>query len=368
MEQNEDEMNILKEKDFILTSDKNNEYEMKFFINSNDLFCLTAITTKNNSSKKYSLSLSMNDLIKNRFFKIFVNVEEIFRELENKIEKSILIEDTNLIYLDIPIGLNVINDIILEIKESKKSYEAIIQELMNELNDKNILIKEKDNKINELEKKLKEKELEKEKLKFSNYNNFYFYNIDNSYENYVLIQSQQYESIKFKELLILEKNFYICHLLVPNFENKKIFFNLIYKAKIDGDKAKNFHNKVDGKGPLVILVKTSKNIIIGGYTSKPWSSSNYYMEDHDAFLFSLTNKKTYNIVNPKYACLHLENSGPCFGNNLELKIFDNCFIEENAVNFESIAYNIDNKNLIGEKRLSTFKIIDYEVYQIIYYN
>ena len=109
MEQNEDEINILKEKDFILFSDKNNEYKFKLFINNNDLFCLTAFNTKIFPSKKYSLSLTMNDLIKNRFFKIFVNLEEIFKELENKIEKSILIEDTNLIYLDIPIGLNVIN-------------------------------------------------------------------------------------------------------------------------------------------------------------------------------------------------------------------------------------------------------------------
>ena len=68
MDKNEDEVNIIKEKDFILISDKNNEYKMKFFINTNDLFCLTAITTKNNSSKKYSLSLSMNDLIKKKIF------------------------------------------------------------------------------------------------------------------------------------------------------------------------------------------------------------------------------------------------------------------------------------------------------------
>ena len=159
MEQNEDEVNILKEKDFILISDKNNEYKMKLFINDNDLFCLTAFTTKNNKLEKYSISLTMNDLIKNRFFKIFVNLEEIFRELESKIDKSILIEDTNLIYLDIPIGLNVINDIILEIKESKKTNEEIIQELKNELNNKNNLIKEKDIQINKLENKLKENEI-----------------------------------------------------------------------------------------------------------------------------------------------------------------------------------------------------------------
>ena len=63
----------------------------------------------------------MNELIKDRFFKIFIDLDEVFRELESKIEKSNLIEDSNLIYLDMPIGLNIINDIILEIKESKKN-------------------------------------------------------------------------------------------------------------------------------------------------------------------------------------------------------------------------------------------------------
>ena len=45
MEENEDEI-ILKEKDFILISDKNNEYKIKLFIKNNDLFCLTAFNTK----------------------------------------------------------------------------------------------------------------------------------------------------------------------------------------------------------------------------------------------------------------------------------------------------------------------------------
>ena len=157
MEQNEDEIDIIKEKNFILISDKKIECQIKFYINNNDLFCLTAFTTKIYPSKKYFISLTMNDLIKNRFFKMFVNIDEIFRELENKIEKSSIIEDTDLIYLDIPIGLTVINDVILEIKESKKTNEEIIQELKNELSNKNNLINEKNNKINELENKLNEK-------------------------------------------------------------------------------------------------------------------------------------------------------------------------------------------------------------------
>ena len=212
MELNEDEINILKEKDFILISDKKIEYKVKLFITNNDLLCINVFTNKIISSKKYSLSLTMNDLIKNRFFKIFINLDEIFRELENKIEKSIIIEDTNLIYLDIPIGLNIINDIILEIKEIKKSKEEIIQELEVEINNKNILINEKDIKIKELENKNKEFEIKlneiqnelnekiiekKEELEINEI-------LINSYENVIEIELETNENNQ--EIKIINKN------------------------------------------------------------------------------------------------------------------------------------------------------------------
>ena len=132
--ENEEENNILKEKEFTLISDKNNEYKVKVFITSNDLFCIYLFSGGNNLHKKYSLSLSMKELIKIRFFKMFINLDEVFRELDNKIERASIIEDTNILYLDIPIGLNVINDIILEINETQKSKDEIILELQNLLN------------------------------------------------------------------------------------------------------------------------------------------------------------------------------------------------------------------------------------------
>ena len=173
MEQNEDEIFILKEKEFILISDKNIKYKIKLSINSNDLFCITAISTKNIPLKKYSLSSTLNDLIKNRFFKIFLNTEEIFIELENKIEKSTIIEETNILYLNIPIGLTIINDIILKIKETEKSKDDLIEELKIELKEKNKIINQKDNKIKELEQKLKEKEI----------NDIYKNHINEKYKN-----------------------------------------------------------------------------------------------------------------------------------------------------------------------------------------
>ncbi len=159
MEENLEKVAIIKEKNFIIISDKKIEYKLNFFILNNNLFCINVFTTNNFQNKKYSLSLTMNDLVKYRFFKIFVDLDEIFRELENKIEKSIIIEDTNLIYLDIPIGLIVINDIILEIKEVEKSKDEIIKELNDQLNKKDKIINENNIKIQKLETKLKENEI-----------------------------------------------------------------------------------------------------------------------------------------------------------------------------------------------------------------
>ena len=162
MRHNEDEINILKEKDFILTSDKNIEYKLKLFINNNDSFCISAFTTKNIPSKKYSLSLTMNELIKNRFFKIFINIEEIFRELKNKIDKSTFIEDTKLIIIDIQIGLTVINEILLEIKEKEKN-KTEMEIIINQLIKNNEELKNENNKLKEILKKelnIKDKEIE----------------------------------------------------------------------------------------------------------------------------------------------------------------------------------------------------------------
>ena len=150
-EENSEEICIIKQKKFSLILDKNIEYKTNIFISNNYLFCINILSINNYPNKKYSLSLTSNDLNKNRFFKIFVNIDEIYRELEKKIEKSSIIEDTNAIYLNIPIGLIVIKDIILQFKETDKSKDEYINELIEELN-----IKE--NKISELENKMKENE------------------------------------------------------------------------------------------------------------------------------------------------------------------------------------------------------------------
>ena len=93
---------LLKKTSCNIKTDKNNEYNLTLSLFSNNTIDLTICSTKQIPSKKFVLNCTMEELIKNRFFKIFINVDEVYRELETKLSKSSIIEETNIIYLDIP--------------------------------------------------------------------------------------------------------------------------------------------------------------------------------------------------------------------------------------------------------------------------
>ena len=52
MEENEEENIIIKERDFIIKSDKKNEYKIKLFITNNELFYINFYNTSIFPSKK----------------------------------------------------------------------------------------------------------------------------------------------------------------------------------------------------------------------------------------------------------------------------------------------------------------------------
>ena len=146
-------MEVIEEKKYKIRTNKNNEMELFLKNYNNEELSITLLNNNEFPIKKYELKCNLEEFQKNRFFKIFINVEEIMKELENKISKSIFIEDTNCIIIEIKIGLTIINEILLIIEEKEKNKDEIIEEL-----NKNIKILE--NKIKENKNKLKEKENE----------------------------------------------------------------------------------------------------------------------------------------------------------------------------------------------------------------
>ena len=144
-------MEDIEERKFKITTNKNNEMELLLRNYNNEELSITLFNYKEEVFKKYELKCNLEEFQKNRFFKIFINIEEIMKELKNKIEKSIFIEDTNCIIIEIKIGLTIINEILLVIEEKEKNKDEIIRDLQN-------YIKKLENKLNEKENKLKDAE------------------------------------------------------------------------------------------------------------------------------------------------------------------------------------------------------------------
>jgi hypothetical protein len=67
-------------------------------------------------------------------------------------------------------------------------------------------------------------------------------------------------------------------------------WNLLYRGTRDGFGADDFHEKCDGKGRNIVVVKSRNGNVFGGYTSVSWDSVSKYKSDPNAFLFSLVNK------------------------------------------------------------------------------
>ena len=150
-------------------------------------------------------------------------------------------------------------------------------------------------------------------------------------------------------------------------------FELLFKASKDGENIKIFHNKVDGKGPILFFIKTNyKNIRIGGFSSIPWSSDGKMKNDSNAFIFSIDRNKKYVLKNSKdnFAVIHAGYYSLCFGDD-DLHIGEKCLSDEKC-NYcghckTFIPLNNNTKyvtNLLGERGKKYFKVIDYEVYKV----
>ena len=85
---------------------------------------------------------------------------------------------------------------------------------------------------------------------------------------------------------------------------KDINFTLVYRASEDGDRASDFHQRCDKIGPNVVLIKTKRGNIFGGFTLKNWEHMPRDIDknrpnlgsasrDSKAFGFSVNNQKVY---------------------------------------------------------------------------
>lgn len=76
----------------------------------------------------------------------------------------------------------------------------------------------------------------------------------------------------------------------------------------------DFHSRVDGKGPTVSLILSSKNKLSCGYTTVSWQSQGYYNYDDTAWLMSLDTFTKYPVKDYSNAVYHEKGRSISFGN------------------------------------------------------
>ena len=109
-----------------------------------------------------------------------------------------------------------------------------------------------------------------------------------------------------------------------NKSNKKITLNLLYKATVDSDKAKAFHDKCDQAQSSLVLIETDKGKRFGGFTTCSWAGECEEKKDEDAFVFSLDKMMTYDNIQGEDAIGCYPKYGPVFL-GCQIRIYDEFF-------------------------------------------
>ena len=152
------------------------------------------------------------------------------------------------------------------------------------------------------------------------------------------------------------------------YSDRKVIFNLIYRASRDGANAQSYHSRCDEKINTVTVVQTVKGSKFGGYTETQIQDGNIGYKDPNSFIFSLNKMKIYENLNKDNNVIrHYRDNGPYFVGGFV--IYDSNFNDNNSnyvcdktssFNFFSDSekeYEINN----GEKY---FHIKELEVFEI----
>ncbi len=154
---------------------------------------------------------------------------------------------------------------------------------------------------------------------------------------------------------------------------------LLYRATRDGFTSQAFHSKCDGKGNTVTIIKSHLNYVFGGYASSAWNSSNTWINDPNAFLFSLRRagvsfKGKFTVKVATNALYGHSGYGPIFGSGSGHDIY---ICNQSNTNIGSISnfgssynlpygytYNGNARDFLAGN-YNQWKTTEIEVYQII---
>ena len=294
--------------------------------------------------KEYELKILFKELQNMNYFEVF-NYKTAGKFLNNVIKKCIdlnkynIKNSTNDDSVIFEMNWEIFDNNYAEIKIPKKGLDL---DLSNQVESLALIVSEMDKKINENENNIENPNNKKRKEEAA----------INSFVGTSFLNNDE------KKL--------ISEWIHPN---KVLKFVLLYTNAKDSDSSSYFHYFCDGAYPTVTVVYDTSGRRFGGYSTQSWGQSPvgaYYSRAVGSFIFNLSNKTKYTLVNPlDNNAIYRNNSyGPSFGAGYDLYIANGCKSNSNSSCSKS-SYNTGSYNLLGGSSSTSFQVNTYEVYHVI---
>ena len=325
----------------------NNDNNIRLKISYNEKIIFFEAEEENVFPKQeFNLYQSLEQLTKiDRCFRQFDELKEVFEFFKAIISKNNLsvVKEENRMKLKLSnplINIDIIINLTLTAKDIKSEVESLIPYITS-LNKKIDSLENqiKDMKI-EFYNKLKDMKAELDEIK-------------NKFENKIpnLFQGSQ----------IIDDN--DKNIIMSWFDKKIISTELLLNAEINDNFLQAFFSKCINRKNTMIFIRTTDNLRFGGFTSVIWPT-NGNSSDKESFVFSLTNRQKYKILNADRALEVFEGSWISFGPGMDLYLHNRLKTIGGATSKSS--YDIpSNKNGFylngGNDR---FNLSNCEIYQI----
>ena len=144
-------------------------------------------------------------------------------------------------------------------------------------------------------------------------------------------------------------------------DKNPISAKLLLDTKIDDNFYQTFFEKCGNVPNTMIFIKTTEGERFGGYTSVIWPNDGK-SKDTESFLFSLSKKEKYKVINPDYAIGVSKNSYISFGDGNDLYIYNDSNSRGGGT-YKSY-YDISGGSYSLNRGKNTFNLLNCEIYQI----
>jgi len=149
---------------------------------------------------------------------------------------------------------------------------------------------------------------------------------------------------------------------IKGYLNRNIYYNILYYARADGDKASTFHKNCDKAKMSLVLIMDSFGNRFGGFTMRDWSGKCVQKKDNKAFIFSLDKNKIYGIIPNQPAIGCYPTFGPIFF-GCQIRIYDNFFTKGGTTYLKGLNYATQEDYELTNGNQS-YGIRELEVYEV----